>query len=385
VSGLVQASGWVVAALLGAALALVWTRSGAGQVTARSRERRLVTLLRSAAEVVAVVGPDRVPHFASPAVERVLGYATDEAGALDWYELTHPDDRPVLLQLAARIRAARGTTATGELRLRAAAGDYVWVEVRAVDETANPDVRGIVIAVLDISERKSATTDERLRISRELHDSVSQALFSMSLQARAAQLELDAEGISPDGTLARTIGDVADLARGALAEIRALIFELRPDALREEGVVSAIRKHGAAIAARYDVPVTVRAPQARIVLGEHTEEHLFRVILEAVANAARHAGASRVDVEVASAGDPPWITTTVTDDGRGFDPGQRFAGHLGLETMRERVAVLGGQLQIDSRPGTGTVVAVALPTDADQPASLRGPSGESLPLLPGRP
>jgi len=332
----------------------------------RSRERRFGALLRDAAEAIVIVGPDRSLQFVSPAITRVLGHRDDAEPAEDWLELAHPDDRAVVLQMATRVRAMPGETVTGELRLRHADGHHVWVRARVVDLTANPDVGGLVVAFHDITDEKAAASDERLRISRELHDSVSQALFSMGLQARTAQLELTRAGVDEHAPLRRAVDDVAELARGALAEIRALIFELRPRALTEEGFVSAVRKHAAAVGARHRVDIAVDAPAERIVVGALAEEHLFRIVQEAVGNAARHADASRIAVRVATTSSPTWITVTVGDDGRGFDPAGSYGGHFGLQTMRERVAVLGGRLEIDSRPGEGTVVAVAVPATGDR-------------------
>lgn len=338
-----------------------------------SRERRFGSLLRDAAEVIAILGPHRDLQFVSPAITRVLGYRDAAELGGPWLELAHPDDRPNVLQMAARVRAMPGATVTGELRVRHADGHHVWIRARVVDLSANPDVAGIVVAFHDITDQKDAASEERLRISRELHDSVSQALFSMALQARTAQIELERAGLEPDAPVRRTIGDVADLARGALAEIRALIFELRPRALSEEGFVSAVRKHAAAVGSRHSVRVTVQAPPERIFVGDRVEEHLFRVIQEAVGNAARHADASRIDVDIATAGSPTWVTVTVRDDGHGFDPSGRFDGHFGLQTMRERVAVLGGQLQVDSAPRDGTVVSVAVPVDGGQQTGAAAP------------
>ncbi len=237
------------------------------------------------------------------------------------------------------------------------------------------DVQGAVAALH--SREKDAALQERLRISRELHDSVSQALFAMTLQARAAQIQLDRAGLAAEAPVRRTVGDVADLARGALAEIRALIFELRPRALVEEGFVSAVRTHAAAVGSRHGVEVTVEAPPERIFVGDWVEEHLLRVIQEAVGNAARHADASSIDVDIVTTGSPPWVSVTVRDDGRGFDPDGRFDGHFGLQTMGERVAVLGGQLRVESGPGRGTVVSVAVPMAGGRQAS-ESPSGSAL-------
>lgn len=208
-----------------------------------------------------------------------------------------------------------------------------------------------------------AAGEERGRLARDLHDSVSQALFSMTLQARTAEVGLEREGIDPDGVVARSVLQLGELTRAALAEIRALIFELRPQALDQEGFVAALRQHAAALAARERRPVEVAGPVHRIPLAPRTEEHVFRIALEAVHNAVRHADAERIDVRVTlPAADR--VRVEVCDDGRGFDPDVPVPGHYGLETMRERAAQIQGDLRISSRPGAGTTVTVDVPTES---------------------
>ena len=109
---------------------------------------------------------------------------------------------------------------------------------------------------------REAQAAERARLARDLHDSVSQALFSMSMHARTAQLALARVPHADGGPLARAVGQLRELAAGALAEMRALIFELRPDALAEEGLVAALTRQAAAISAREQLPVTVQGPDA---------------------------------------------------------------------------------------------------------------------------
>jgi len=205
-----------------------------------------------------------------------------------------------------------------------------------------------------------AAEEERRRIARELHDSISQGLFSMSLQVRTASVALEREGVDPVSPLARAVGELARLTRGALAEIRALIFELRPEGLREEGLVAALRKHAAAVAARAGVPLDVELPEEPLPLDPGVEEELYRVAQEAIHNAVRHADATRITL--AAGLDPDrGIWLEIADDGRGFDPGLERPGHLGLRNMAERAARAGGDLTIDSAPGAGTRVQLSLP------------------------
>jgi PAS domain S-box-containing protein len=209
--------------------------------------------------------------------------------------------------------------------------------------------------------RQAAALLERTRLARELHDSVSQALFSMTMHARAAQLSMAKASVDKDGPLGRSVAELAELTRGALAEMRALIFELRPAALAEEGLVAALGKQAAALSAREDVAITVAGPEQRLELGAEVEEHLYRIVSEALHNVVKHAGANAATVSVtAQAG---ILRVTVSDDGAGFDPDAEHAGHLGLSTMTERAEAIGADLTVTSAPGTGTMVAVSLPQD----------------------
>jgi signal transduction histidine kinase len=219
-------------------------------------------------------------------------------------------------------------------------------------------------ARLTSQARQGAALLERARLARELHDSVSQALFSMTMHARAAQLSLAKAGLDETGPLARSIAQLADLTRGALAEMRALIFELRPGALAEEGVVDALRKQGAALTAREQIAISVEGPEERLELEPGVEEHLYRIVSEALHNVVKHAHAGNAAVSVVE--DAGVLRVAVTDDGAGFDPDADHAGHLGLSTMAERAKIIGAELTVTSVPGTGTTVALSLPDRQDQ-------------------
>jgi signal transduction histidine kinase len=202
-------------------------------------------------------------------------------------------------------------------------------------------------------------TEERQRIARDLHDSVSQSLFSMTLHARTAERALQGAGQEPDGAVGRELGHVGQLSRTALAEMRALIFELRPRSLAEEGLVSALTKHAGAMSARDGLTIEVTGPSERLPIGTGDEEQLYRLGQEALANASKHARATRIAVAVTNDGSSVWLE--VRDDGRGFDAEATYPGHLGLTTMQSRASEIGAELGIDSAPGSGTAVRVELP------------------------
>jgi signal transduction histidine kinase len=202
-------------------------------------------------------------------------------------------------------------------------------------------------------------SDERQRIARDLHDSVSQSLFSMTLHARAAERALRQTGRRATETVGRELGRVRELSSTALAEMRALIFELRPGGLAEEGLVSALTKHAAAVSAREGLPIDVSGPSERLPISHDDEEHLYRLGQEALANLVKHAQAGQGAITVTNDGSA--VGLEVRDDGRGFDSSAAYTGHLGLQTMRSRAGEIGAELAIDSAPGRGTLVSVRLP------------------------
>jgi PAS domain S-box-containing protein len=207
--------------------------------------------------------------------------------------------------------------------------------------------------------QQTAALEERHRIARDLHDSVSQSLFSLTLHARTAELALARSGLDTDSDLGRPLQQVSELTRGALAEMRALIFELRPGALAEEGLGAALAKHSAALTAREGLEISLQVPDEPLPLSVEQEEHLYRLAQEALHNTVKHAQADHAWVELL-AGDGE-VVLTVRDDGVGFDPAQPHPGHLGLETMRDRASRIGAELTLESAPGEGTEVRVRVP------------------------
>ena len=202
--------------------------------------------------------------------------------------------------------------------------------------------------------RGRAALVERQRLARELHDSVSQVLYGITLNAYSADELFESAPSRARGLLR----DVLTLAEAGLVEMRALIFELHPESLEREGLVAALEKQAHAVQARHGVTVhaaLTEEPDVPLVV----KEVLYRIAQEALQNTTKHARARVVDLTLeADAGE---LVLRVSDDGRGFDPSVEFPGHLGLRSMRERAAGLGGTLDLDSAPGHGTRVCVRVP------------------------
>jgi len=199
-----------------------------------------------------------------------------------------------------------------------------------------------------------AALQERQRLARELHDSVSQALFGIALGARTARAQLARD----PSRVGEPIDYVLSLAEAGLAEMRALIFELRPESLEQEGLVAALAKQAAALRARHGITVqTALGDEPELPLEQ--KEALYRIAQEALHNTVKHARASQVELVLARA--DRCLTLEVRDNGQGFDPGGSFPGHLGLRSMRERAEQLGGELSFASAPGQGTTVCARIP------------------------
>jgi signal transduction histidine kinase len=192
--------------------------------------------------------------------------------------------------------------------------------------------------------QRLATLEERQRLARELHDSLSQVLYGIALGAHTALTLLDRDR----GRVVEALDYVLSLADAGLTEMRALIFELRPESLKLEGLVTALSKQAAAIRARRGLEVEADlCPEPEVAF--EIKEALYRIAQEALHNAVKHAQASRLTLSLRSV--DHHLILEVTDDGVGFDPAVTYPGHLGLRSMAERAARLNGHLQIHSQPG----------------------------------
>ncbi|MFJ9906396.1 GAF domain-containing sensor histidine kinase [Streptomyces sp. NPDC101152] len=204
--------------------------------------------------------------------------------------------------------------------------------------------------------RELTIAEERSRLAHELHDAVSQKLFSLRLTAQAAAALVDRDPARAKGELQQ----VAALAAEAADELRAAVVELRPAGLDEDGLVATLRTH---------VQVLDRAHSARVTFDSHgvralpsaQEEAVLRVAQEALHNALRHSAAQAVHVTLARRG--AGTVLRITDDGTGFDPRavRRAGRHLGLVSMRDRASGVGGTLTVESAPGKGTTIEMEVP------------------------
>jgi signal transduction histidine kinase len=201
-----------------------------------------------------------------------------------------------------------------------------------------------------------AAVEERNRLARELHDSVSQELFSLTMLAAAARRSL---ATRPDLAAERLL-EIEGSARRALEETRSLIFALRPAALDGRGLAPALRDLVAALRERQGLKVDLHISGERRLPLEH-EQALYRIVQEGLANIARHSGVREALLELRYSDDA--VALDLRDAGRGFDPqasSPRGSG-VGLLSMAERAEALGGSFTLTSAPGQGTAIAVQIP------------------------
>jgi signal transduction histidine kinase len=235
-------------------------------------------------------------------------------------------------------------------------GAFSEEDVVAIQSLGDQIVVAIENAHLYDQSRELAVLEERTRLARDLHDSVTQSLYSLVLLTEGWRRLLSAgSGSQIEDYLGRT----GEIAQQALREMRLLIHELRPPMLEQEGLVGAVRKRLDAVEKRVGI-------EARVVMDDlvelpaSQEEGLYWITQEALNNALKHAAASKEIVRICVEGER--LVLEIMDDGQGFDLDVvRHRGGMGLVSMRERAKEMGGTFTIESAPGQGTMVTVRVP------------------------
>jgi signal transduction histidine kinase len=309
-------------------------------------------------ELIAAMGPlPRTHGMLGAMLESPVPYRTPDIHQHErfrgWWPRAHPDMRSFL---GVPIVSRGGILGAIYLTDKEEGGVFTAADEGLIVLLAAHAAIAIENARLHERSRELSILEERNRLARELHDSVIQQLFAVTLAAQSAS-ELLARG---DAAAATEVERVQALARSAMDELRAVVFELRPVALEAEGLASALRKHVEVLRRVTGTPIELRiaSPPG---LGAPAAGQVFRIAQEALQNALRHAEADRIEVVLEDGGGT--LVLVVADDGRGFDPaapdvrGRR----LGLTSMQERAADLGGRLAVDTRSGAGTTVRLEVP------------------------
>jgi signal transduction histidine kinase len=279
-----------------------------------------------------------------------------------------PERWPVLEDMVARIKTLLSVPLTIKDEIYGAIGLYFCTPRVFTDEEidlalAFADQAALAIENARLRQRaeQAAVVEERGRLARDLHDSVTQSLYSLTLFAEAARR------VAALGDPARTtqyLERLSSTALQALKEMRLLVHELRPLALERDGLVGALQQRLDAVEGRAGVQTRLLI-DGELDLPAPVEAELYHIAQEALNNALKHAAASAVTVRLCcqARGEPERCCRTihleVTDDGCGFDPDRASEhGGLGLVSLRERVARLGGAVRIESAPGQGTAIIV---------------------------
>jgi signal transduction histidine kinase len=306
-------------------------------------------------------------------------------------QLVAPAERPSFGRF---LREATGRHAAGEFAIvdGDASATPVWIALSTVPlgghrGTTGPEARNgasVVMAIIsDLTDRKraeatrlelmqrliSAEDDERRRIARELHDETGQALTALLvglrvIEEQAVTIDVQSAAQRLRGVAAETVDNVGRLARG-----------LHPSVLDDKGLAAAARRHVSDFAKSFGVAVDLRLESiVSHPLPPLAATTAYRILQEALTNVARHARARVVGVELKLEGTT--LELVVRDDGVGFDARAALneASGLGLHGMQERVALLGGTVEIESRPGHGTVVRARIPVGPPPPPTNPEPA-----------
>ena len=267
-----------------------------------------------------------------------------------WWPRAHPDMRSFL---GVPIVAPEGVIGAFYLTEKEGADDFSATDQEVIELLAAHAAIAITNARLYERSRELSILAERNRLALELHDAVSQKLFSLVLTAEAAGTLLDRDA---DAAAARAqLAKVQESARSALDELRSLIFELRPPDLARDGLCGALRKHVEVVRPLLPQAIELDLEDDLDVEPARARE-ILRIAQEALANALRHAEAEHVSVRLGA--EDGRLVLEVRDDGVGFDPDAAAvrSRRLGLTSMEERAQRLGGRLTLRSEPGAGTTV-----------------------------
>ena len=343
----------------------------------RASEEKFSTVFHFSPDAIGIIrSTDGVFVDVNEALTKLLGFPFSEVVGRSWTDIRITagiDEQNKISSLFAQT----GMVADYELSFKNILGGKATMLLSLIPITVNQEPSVLVIAH-DITQHKQSeeamrvvqaelaagvqqriALEERQRLARELHDSVSQAIYGISLGAHTALTLFDTDRKK----VLEALNYVLSLAQAGLTEMRALIFELRPESLEMEGLVVALTKQTAALRARYGVEVELSVcDEPEVAL--NIKEAMYRIAQEALHNSIKHARPTRIEVKLFQEGDS--LALDVSDAGVGFNARAVFPGHLGLRSMQERAVGTHGTLVINSELGRGTEVHARLPMSRTQ-------------------
>ncbi len=295
----------------------------------------------------------------------LFGYEGDSVQTHVWWEeRVHPDDKDRVVESVRNALVQKANYWTDEYRYRRADGSYAFIVDRGFfiyDENKNP--LHMIGAMVDITSRVNlaevqaqSAIEERQRLARDLHDSVTQTLYSMMLLAEATHRLAKSGQMEPVVAQSKRLGE---LSEQSLKEMRLLLFELRLPTLESDGLVKAIQKRLEAVEKRAGVESTLSVEEIER-LPALVEESLFHMTHEALNNSLKHAAASKVNVSLKSVDGR--VELEIQDNGKGFDVATaQDNGGMGLVNLRERAEKLNAELRIKSELEKGTRIKIVVP------------------------
>jgi signal transduction histidine kinase len=235
------------------------------------------------------------------------------------------------------------------------AREFNWEEIALLSAIADQMGVAVESAHLRKQAERAAVMEERQRLARELHDAVTQSLYSLTLLAEACRQSIQNGNMD---NVNEWINDISHTSHDALKEMRLLLYELRPSMIEKDGFIGAIKRRLEAVESRAGVNTHLRV-EGECQLPIQIAEQLYRIVQEALNNILKHAAATEVQVDLNFSKDS--LKLDIIDNGIGLNPKMDFSkGGLGLSTMKERAEQLGGVLEVESAPGFGTKISISM-------------------------
>lgn len=331
---------------------------------------------------MSVTTPDQQWLEVNDRLCEMLGYSREELKQTSWSELTHPDDLEANLELFEQTLRGERDSYHMDKRFIRRDGGIVYVSMYATcQRNADHSVGYFLVSFVDITERahqeqalrqaqaelmeqklNSATLEERQRLARNLHDSLNQSIHSLVLFSETLVAAIEKKNLE---RARHIVEQVYESARQSLKETRLMLFELQvPGHGRSVDLIRDLEERLAKVENHAGIRSQIIQKGSLSHIPASWHENLYWITIEALNNAIKHAQANKMIIEIHSS--PPQLELVIGDDGRGFHPNMVGMGGMGLENMRARAALLGGELTIESEPAKGTRVCFRAEVKAGQ-------------------